>query len=90
MVSTLVTALDIHTRAVGWTALCVPAARARHAGSSSSKVSKLSRRRWASLYGTRSLVAARLRLRHTIEHIELEPKVNLRPKHDIRMVPSLR
>ncbi len=47
-------------RAAGWTALCVPAARARHAGSSSSKASKLSRQRWASLYGNRYLVAARL------------------------------
>ncbi len=47
-------------RAAGWTALCVPAARARHAGSSSSKAPKLSRQRWASLYGNRFLVAARL------------------------------
>jgi GT2 family glycosyltransferase len=47
-------------RAAGWTALCVPAARARHAGSASSKVSRLSRQRWASLYGNRYLVAARL------------------------------
>jgi GT2 family glycosyltransferase len=51
-------------RAAGWTALCVPAARARHAGSSSSTASgagsSLSRARWASLYGNRYLVAARL------------------------------
>jgi N-acetylglucosaminyl-diphospho-decaprenol L-rhamnosyltransferase len=47
-------------RAAGWTALCVPAARARHAGSASSTASQLSRRRWSSLYGNRYLVAARL------------------------------
>ncbi|MFY9822825.1 MAG: glycosyltransferase family 2 protein [Thermoanaerobaculia bacterium] len=45
-------------RAVGWRALLVPAARVRHAGSSTGKT--LSRERWRLLYGNRWLVAARL------------------------------
>lgn len=48
-------------RAAGWKALSVPAARARHAGGASSgKAGPWARRRWASLYGNRWLVAARL------------------------------
>jgi GT2 family glycosyltransferase len=48
-------------RAAGWIALAVPAARARHAGGATSASGRtLSRARWASLYGNRYLVAARL------------------------------
>jgi GT2 family glycosyltransferase len=45
-------------RAAGWRALLVPAARVRHAGSSTGKT--LNRERWRLLYGNRWLVAARL------------------------------
>jgi N-acetylglucosaminyl-diphospho-decaprenol L-rhamnosyltransferase len=44
-------------RAAGWTALLVPAARARHAGSVTGAT--LSRERWRLIYGNRWLVAAR-------------------------------
>jgi GT2 family glycosyltransferase len=50
--------LACRLRAAGWTALMVPAARARHAGSATGKT--LPRARWASLYGNRYLVLARL------------------------------
>lgn len=65
--------LACRLRAAGWTALAVPAARARHAGSATSaglagsatsailaSAAALSRARWASLYGNRYLVTARL------------------------------
>ena len=45
-------------RAAGWRALLVPAARVRHAGSSTGRT--LRRERWRLLYGNRWLVAARL------------------------------
>jgi GT2 family glycosyltransferase len=45
-------------RAAGWRALLVPAARVRHAGSSTGRT--LNRERWRLLYGNRWLVAARL------------------------------
>jgi GT2 family glycosyltransferase len=45
-------------RAAGWRALLVPAARVRHAGSSTGRT--LNRGRWRLLYGNRWLVAARL------------------------------
>lgn len=45
-------------RAAGWRALLVPAARVRHAGSSTGKT--LNQERWRLLYGNRWLVAARL------------------------------
>ncbi|HZF11362.1 MAG TPA: glycosyltransferase family 2 protein [Thermoanaerobaculia bacterium] len=48
-------------RAAGWIALSVPAARARHAGSATSGADRArARARWASLYGNRYLVLARL------------------------------
>jgi GT2 family glycosyltransferase len=53
--------LACRLRAVGWTAWTVPAARARHAGSATAgSAAALSRARWASLYGNRYLVTARL------------------------------
>jgi GT2 family glycosyltransferase len=53
--------LACRLRAAGWTALAVPAARARHAGSATTvSAAALSRSRWASLYGNRYLVTARL------------------------------
>jgi GT2 family glycosyltransferase len=53
--------LACRLRAAGWTALSVPAARARHAGGvTSASGGTLPRARWASLYGNRYLVAARL------------------------------
>jgi len=45
-------------RAAGWHALLVPAARARHAGSTTG--STLSRERWWLIYGNRYLAVARL------------------------------
>ncbi len=45
-------------RSAGWRALLVPAARVRHAGSSTGNT--LRRERWRLLYGNRWLVAARL------------------------------
>ncbi len=45
-------------RAAGWRALLVPAARVRHAGSSTGRT--LRRERWRLLYGNRWLVVARL------------------------------
>ncbi|MEA2600790.1 MAG: hypothetical protein QOF89_1782 [Acidobacteriota bacterium] len=50
--------LGVRLRAAGWRALLVPAARVRHAGSSTGRT--LSRERWRLLYGNRWLVAARL------------------------------
>jgi GT2 family glycosyltransferase len=50
--------LAIRLRAAGFGALCVPAARARHAGSFTSLT--LGRARWALLYGNRWLIVARL------------------------------
>jgi GT2 family glycosyltransferase len=48
-------------RAAGWTALSVPAARARHAGSATgARGAAAARRRWAAVYGNRHLVLARL------------------------------
>jgi N-acetylglucosaminyl-diphospho-decaprenol L-rhamnosyltransferase len=44
-------------RTAGWTALLVPAARARHAGSATGAT--MSRERWRLVYGNRWLVAAR-------------------------------
>jgi GT2 family glycosyltransferase len=44
-------------RSAGWTALLVPAARARHAGSATG--STMSRERWRLIYGNRWLVASR-------------------------------
>lgn len=49
--------LAVRLRAAGWRALLVPAARVRHAGSTTGK--SLSRERWRLLYGNRWLVAAR-------------------------------
>src|SRR5262249_20868677 len=52
--------LACRLRAAGWTALSVPAARARHAGSMTSGIagtgSALARARWANVYGNRYLV----------------------------------
>jgi GT2 family glycosyltransferase len=50
--------LAVRLRAAGWRALLVPAARMRHAGSTTGRT--LSRERWRLLYGNRWLVAARL------------------------------
>jgi len=50
--------LAARLRAAGWTALLAPAARARHAGSATGRT--LGRARWASIYGNRHLVLARL------------------------------
>jgi GT2 family glycosyltransferase len=50
--------LAVRLRAAGWRALRVPAAKVRHAGSTTGKT--LSRERWRLLYGNRWLVAARL------------------------------
>ncbi|HEX9668385.1 MAG TPA: glycosyltransferase [Thermoanaerobaculia bacterium] len=48
-------------RAAGWTALSVPAARARHAGSATgARGAGPARRRWTAVYGNRHLVLARL------------------------------
>lgn len=47
-------------RAAGFTALLVPVARVRHAGSSSGRTAAASRDRWRLIYGNRYLVAARL------------------------------
>src|SRR6185369_16155223 len=48
-------------RAAGWTALSVPAARARHAGGATSAGGgSRGRERWARIYGNRHLVLARL------------------------------
>ncbi|MES1244991.1 MAG: glycosyltransferase family 2 protein [Acidobacteriota bacterium] len=49
--------LAVRLRAEGWKALLVPAARARHAGSSTG--STMSRERWRLLYGNRWIVARR-------------------------------
>ncbi len=49
--------LAVRLRAAGWTALLVPAARARHAGSVTGAT--MSRERWRLLYGNRWIVAAR-------------------------------
>jgi GT2 family glycosyltransferase len=49
--------LAVRLRAEGWTALLVPAARARHAGSVTG--STMSRERWRLLYGNRWIVARR-------------------------------
>lgn len=45
-------------RSAGWTALVVPAARARHAGSATGAT--MSRERWRLIYGNRWLVAGRI------------------------------
>jgi GT2 family glycosyltransferase len=49
--------LAVRLRAAGWTALLVPAARARHAGSVTGAT--MSRERWRLLYGNRWIVARR-------------------------------
>ena len=49
--------LAVRLRAEGWTALLVPAARARHAGSATGAT--MSRERWRLLYGNRWIVARR-------------------------------
>lgn len=49
--------LAVRLHAAGWTALLVPAARARHAGSVTGAT--MSRERWRLLYGNRWIVAAR-------------------------------
>lgn len=49
--------LAVRLRAAGWSALVVPAARARHAGSTTG--AEMSRERWRLIYGNRWLVAAR-------------------------------
>jgi GT2 family glycosyltransferase len=49
--------LAVRLRAAGWTALFVPAARARHAGSVTGAT--MSRERWRLLYGNRWIVARR-------------------------------
>jgi GT2 family glycosyltransferase len=50
--------LAVRLRRAGFTALCVPAARARHGGSLTGAT--LGSERWALLYGNRYLVAAKL------------------------------
>jgi GT2 family glycosyltransferase len=50
--------LAVRLRQAGYSALCVPAARARHAGSLTS--TSLGQERWSLLYGNRYLVAAKL------------------------------
>lgn len=47
-------------RAAGFSALLVPAARVRHAGSASGRTAPSSRERWRLIYGNRYLAAARL------------------------------
>jgi GT2 family glycosyltransferase len=47
-------------RAAGFSALLVPAARARHAGSASGRTAPSSHERWRLIYGNRYLAAARL------------------------------
>jgi len=47
-------------RAAGFSALLVPAARARHAGSASGRTPPADRERWRLIYGNRYLAAARL------------------------------
>jgi GT2 family glycosyltransferase len=47
-------------RAAGFSALLVPAARARHAGSASGRTAPATRDRWRLVYGNRYLAAARL------------------------------
>jgi GT2 family glycosyltransferase len=47
-------------RAAGYSALLVPAARARHAGSASGRTAAAGRERWRLVYGNRYLAAARL------------------------------
>ncbi|HEV3454917.1 MAG TPA: glycosyltransferase [Thermoanaerobaculia bacterium] len=47
-------------RAAGFSALLVPAARARHAGAASGRTAPASRDRWRLIYGNRYLAAARL------------------------------
>jgi len=47
-------------RAAGFSALLVPAARVRHAGSASGRTAPFSRERWRLIYGNRYLAAARL------------------------------
>jgi GT2 family glycosyltransferase len=47
-------------RAAGFSALLVPAARARHAGSASGRTAAAGRVRWRLIYGNRYLAAARL------------------------------
>ena len=47
-------------RAAGFSALLVPAARARHAGSASGRTAAAGRERWRLIYGNRYLAAARL------------------------------
>ncbi|HVR07480.1 MAG TPA: glycosyltransferase [Thermoanaerobaculia bacterium] len=47
-------------RAAGFSALLVPAARARHAGAASGRTAPASRDRWRLVYGNRYLAAARL------------------------------
>jgi GT2 family glycosyltransferase len=49
--------LAVRLRAEGWRALLVPAARVRHAGSTTGRT--LSRERWRLIYGNRLVVAAR-------------------------------
>jgi GT2 family glycosyltransferase len=49
--------LAVRLRSTGWTALLVPAARARHAGSATGAT--MSRERWRLLYGNRWIVARR-------------------------------
>lgn len=49
--------LAVRLRAAGWSALVVPAARARHAGSATGAT--LSRERWRLIYGNRWRVASR-------------------------------
>ena len=49
--------LAVRLQAAGWTALLVPAARARHAGSATGAT--MSRERWRLLYGNRWIVARR-------------------------------
>ncbi|HEV2851489.1 MAG TPA: glycosyltransferase [Thermoanaerobaculia bacterium] len=50
--------LAVRLRAAGWRALLVPAARARHGGSTTGRT--LSRERWRLIYGNRYLVVSRL------------------------------
>ncbi|HEY6321517.1 MAG TPA: glycosyltransferase [Thermoanaerobaculia bacterium] len=47
-------------RAAGFSALLVPAARARHLGSASGRTAAAARERWRLIYGNRYLAAARL------------------------------
>ncbi|HVF59725.1 MAG TPA: glycosyltransferase [Thermoanaerobaculia bacterium] len=53
--------LACRLRATGWSALSVPAARARHAGSATgARGAASARRRWVAVYANRHLVLARL------------------------------